>query len=369
MPMIKPGTIFLILTAFIHRYFQNRAGSKTSDRMKKILGLFAFIMALQPSFSQTPGKVDSLFASGDTTAIMDSLLKDFDSYLDSLTGSRSFFSVNLGVGTGFFSFNEKNTSTVNTQRKLLFSPSIGYYHKSGLGISTTGFAINEENKLNMYQFSVSPSYDLIKRSLSTGISYTKYFTKDSLNFYNTPIQNELFVYFSYKKWWVRPTINFSYGWGSREEYEKRKLSRLAYLLSLSRDYYVVVRNEQQIRDFSTTFSLRKDFDWYGIFGKKDNVTFTPVALINAGTQNFGFNTSYSYSRTPVLRTNSLPSNREISGNTEFALQSTSLVLRGSYLSGRFLLQSQVLFDYFLQEVDDENSRLNTVFSITAGITF
>ena len=367
--MIKPGTIFLILTTFIQRSFQNRAGTQTGERMKKILGLFVLTMALQTSFAQQPGKVDSLFASGDTTAIMDSLLKDFDSYLDSLTGSKSFFSINVGVGTGFFSFNEKNSVTVNTQQKLIVSPSIGYFHKSGFGLSVTGFAINENDNINIYQFAVSPSYDLIKRGFSTGISYTKYVTKDSLNFYNTPIQNELFAYFSYKRWWIRPSVNFSYGWGSEEEFEKRKLSRLAYLLSLSNNYYVIVRNKQHVRDFSATFSLRKDFDWYGVFGKKDNITITPVALLNAGTQNFGFNTSYSYSRQPLLRTNALPSNREISGNTQFALQSTSFVLRGSYLTGKFLMQAQVLFDYFLQDLDDDDSKLNTVFSVSAGISF
>lgn len=369
MPMIKPDAIFLISATFLQRCLPNRLASKTRECMKKITGLVVFIMAFQPSFSQSGGKVDSLFASGDTTAIIDSLLKGFDSYLDSITGSKSFFSVNLGAGTGFFSFNEKNSTTVNTRQKLIFSPSAGYFHKSGFGISVTGFAIHEDNALNMYQAAVSPSYDLIKKAFSAGISFTKYITRDSLKFYTTPIQNELFVYFSYKKWWIRPSISFSYGWGSQEEYEKRKLSRLAYLLSLSNNYYVIVRNEQQIRDFSATCSLRKDIDWYGVFGKKDNLTFTPVVLLNAGTQNFGFNTSYSYNRTPLLRINSMPSNREISGNTQFALQSAGMVFRGSYLTGRFLLQTQVLFDYFLQDVQNAGSKLNTVFSATAGISF
>lgn len=336
--------------------------------MKKFLGLTVFILAFQPSFSQTGGKLDSLFASGDTTAIMDSLLADFDSYLDSLMSSKSFFSVNLGVGTGFFSFNEKNTLTVNTRRKLMFLPSIGYFHQSGLGISAIGFAIQDNDGFNFYQGAISPSYDCIRSNFSTGISYTRYFTKDSLSFYNTPIQNEVFAYFSYKKWWIRPSVNVSYGWGSRAEYRKRRFARLAYLLSIP-NYGIDVREEERVRDFSATFSLRKDIDWYGVLGKNDNITLTPIAMINAGTQNFGFNTSYSFSRIPFPRTNALPSNHEISGNTGLALQSASLVFRGSYITGRFLLQSQILFDYYLQETRDDGDKLNTVFSVTAGISF
>jgi hypothetical protein len=91
-------------------------------------------------------------------------------------------------------------------------------------------------------------------------------------------------------------------------------------------------------------------------------------MLTAGTQNYGFNTSYSYDFSPV-RANSLPSNKDISDNTQFAMQSASLAFRGSYLKGRFLLQSQILFDYFLQDTQDSDSRLNTVYSITAGISF
>ena len=63
---------------------------------------------------------------------------------------------------------------------------------------------------------------LSRGSFSTGISFSKYISKDSLSFYTTPIQNEFFAYFSYKKWWLRPSISVSYGWGSKTEYEKRK---------------------------------------------------------------------------------------------------------------------------------------------------
>ncbi|THU34797.1 hypothetical protein FAM09_22640 [Niastella caeni] len=335
--------------------------------MKKLLVLLVFTVAMQPSFSQNGGKLDSLFAKGDTTAVLDSLLKDFDLYLDSLTGRKSFFTVNTGIGTGFFSFNDRNTVTVNTEKKLIFSPSVGYFHKSGLGIAASAYALLN-NGINFYQYSFSPSFDCIKNSFSAGVAYTRYLTKDSLDFYTTPIQNELFAYFSYKKWWVRPTLSLSYGWGSKAEYEKREATRFARLLEQRDRYYVIIKNVTSVRDFSATISVRKDIDWYSVFSKADNITLTPIAMLNAGTQNYGFNTSYSYNFSPV-RANSLPSNNDISDNTQFALQSACLAIRGSYLKGRFLLQSQVLFDYFLQDLEGSGSKLNTVYSITAGLSF
>jgi hypothetical protein len=333
--------------------------------MKKLLTVLLIFMSCQ---AICQGKLDSLFANRDTTAVMDSLFKDLDKFLDSLTAPKSFFSLNMGVGTGFFSFENKNSAFLSTRKKLIISPSAGYYHKTGLGLSATAFIMPDDGNMNVYQFALSPSYDLIRKKFSTGISYTRYFSKDSLNFYATPIQNELFIYFTWKKLWVRPSVNFSFGWGSNTEYEKRRLRRYGVILSRPDRYFVDIKNQETVQDFSISFSLRKDFDWYDVFGKNDNISFTPVVLLNSGTQNFGFNTSYSY-RFNAIRTNSLPSNREITDKTGFALQSASLALRGSYLKGRFIIQPQVLFDLYLLNLDAEESPLNTVYSITAGWSF
>jgi hypothetical protein len=330
--------------------------------MKQLAFVFLFIAIQQSVFSQK-GKLDSLFASGDTTAIMDSLMKDFDLFLDSMTAPKSFLNIVMGVGNGYFSFENKNSTYLSNEKKLIFSPGIGYYHKSGLGIAATAYLL-ADNGLNLYQMSFSPSYDLIRHSFSTGISYTRYAHKDSVDFYLTPVQNEVFAYFSYKNWWVRPSINFAYGWGSKSSYEKRRRTLLARLLTQKRRRFIQITNEETVQDFSMTVSVRKDFDWYNVLGKKDNITFTPVIMLNSGTQNFGFNTSYSYSFAPV-RTNSLPSNQQLSDKTDFGLQSASVVLRGSYMKGKLLIQPQVLFDYYLPEGTD---KFNVAFSIMAGIS-
>jgi hypothetical protein len=337
--------------------------------MKKVSFVFLFIMLQKLSFSQK-GTLDSLFASGDTTAVMDSLMKDFDLFLDSLTAPKSFLNISIGAGNGIFSFENKNSVYLSTERKIIFSPSIGYFHKSGLGLSTTGFMISDQGALNVYQFSVSPSYDLIRPSFSSGVSYTHYMNKDSVSFYLTPLQHELFAYFSYKKWWLRPSINFAYGWGSKASYEKIKRRLRAKLLTQLRRLglnpgNLMIKNEESIQDFSLTVSLRKDFNWYNVLGKDDNIAFIPVLMLSSGTQNFGFNTSYSYQFRSV-KINSLPSNQQLSDRSDFRPQSASLVLRGSYMKGKVLVQPQVLFDYYLPEGDD---KFNMAFSITAGVSF
>lgn len=311
-------------------------------------------------------KLDSLFKDGDTTRILDSLFADFDNYLDSLSKRKSLFFIGMGAGSGNFSFDEKNSVYINREQKLILSPSVGYYHKSGVGISTTAYGMSDEGKFSFYQLSVSPSFDMIKRSFSTGISYAHYFNKDSLGFYTTPIKDEIYAYFSYKKWWVRPTISVSYGWGSRKDYEEQKLRIWSRQLRQLQTYYVNVENVESVRDLSLTASVRKDFDWYDVFTKEDNITFTPVLMANAGTQQFGFNTSYSYTFNPV-RVNSIPSNSDVSDQTSFQMQSISAILRGSYMKGKMLVQPQVLFDYYLLPTD--SNPFNTVFSINISLAF
>ena len=92
---------------------------------------------------------------------------------------------------------------------------------------------------------------------------------------------------------------------------------------------------------------------------------TPVALFTAGTQRFGFNTSYQ-SSSAIIRNNFLPSNQQISEQTGFGAQSVSFILRADYSIGKFFIMPQVLFDYYLPESDD---RFNMAYSLVMGFNF
>lgn len=298
----------------------------------------------------------------DSTAFLDSIMREMDEVIAALTRPESFLSASIGGGTGFFNFKSSSTQSFTTEKKVLLSPFIGYFHRSGIGLSATGYAISEQGRLNGYQLSVTGSYDIVRyQRLSAGAAYAKYFTRENLSFYTTPVVNEAYAYFNYRRPWLQPGVAVSYGWGSRTEYEKRRLSILR-LRRLRDPGYITVSNEEAVREFSMLLSVRHDFDWTRIFGKNDILTITPVLLMSTGTQHFGFNTSFQSQSKTV--SNFLPGNRYISDNTGFDTQSATAVIRADYSSGKFFLQSQILFDYFLHAADD---RFNNAAALIVGV--
>ena len=311
-------------------------------------------------------KIDSLFLKADTIAVMDSLMSDFESFLDSLTQPKSMWYAGIGIGSGYFSFEKANSVYVSTEKKMMLSPTIGYMHKTGWSLSAAGYGILNNARMNMYQLAVSPSFDRIRSNYSTGAAYTHYFTKDSVSFYTTPIHNELYTYFTYKIKGFRPTLSVNFGWGSKTDFEQQKKLRWSQRLERYEGYYVNVKNVTSVTDLSLTFSLRKNFDWYDVLSEGDNITLTPVALLSAGTQQFGFNTSYSYTYN-TIRANSLPSNSTVSNYNSLALQSAGAILKAGYTKGKLMIQPQVYFDYFLQPIS--GNPLNTVFSVNFNVTF
>jgi hypothetical protein len=284
---------------------------------------------------ETPGSDSLDKLAADTSIDYDLLLKDLDLFLDSLLAPRSYYMANLSIGKGYFNFERKTSVFLETAKKLTYSPSFGYYDKSGLGITTTGYLVHDDVNMNFYQFSISPSYDyLANKKLATGISFTKYFTKDSLPFYTSPLQNELYAYFVWRKLWVKPSVQISYGWGTRNEYMKRE--EKINSLRLRPDGYTFVNTTESISDFSLTGSLRKDFYWLDVFNYNDYIRFTPQASINFGTQKFGFNQS-SQTYVQLVRSTGTSANILYSSeniylddNIKFQPLSWSLFLKAEY---------------------------------------
>ena len=313
-------------------------------------------------------KLDAMFSGGDTTFVMDSLMRDFDAYLDSLIKPKSFFNISAGLGTGFFSFKDNIALDYQIKNKAIFSPEVSYFHKSGLGITLTSYMLKANTKLSAYQYAVSPTYHYNKRNqFSTGLSYTRFYTKDNLSFYTTPIKNEVYAFFNIKKWWLEPGIAMSYGWGSKTEYENKEVN--IYLKrsanpKLSRKKVITIQRDESVRDYSTLFSLRHSFIFSDVLLKKDMLTLRPVMLLSAGTQNFGFNTSFS---SPTLNNNNLlPPNSNISDVRGLSFQSSTFVFQIDYSLGNFYILPQVMMDYYLHLAD---KRFNSVVSLTMGVNF
>ncbi|MBL7744218.1 MAG: hypothetical protein JNN00_12140 [Chitinophagaceae bacterium] len=297
----------------------------------------------------------------DTSINYDELMDEFDLFLDSLLAPRSYFLANLSVSQGYFNFIKRNPLRIEVTEKNVYTPSVGYYSKSGLGITVAGNIVNDSQRLNLYQVSLSPSYDYLKnRNMALGFSYTRHFTKDSLSFYVSPLQNELNGYFIWRKSWLQPGITAGFGWGSRTAYKER----LRFLERLKRRVLVITTTEESVTDFSLTASLRHNFYWLNIFSKKDFIRLTPQLAFSAGSQNFGFNQTtgtYGVNRLNLLYNSG---NLNLDNERKFQPLSMTLYLRSEYSVGKFYLQPQFMFDYYFPA---ENDNFNVLFSVNAGI--
>ena len=304
----------------------------------------------------------------DTTIDYGELFQDFEAFMDSILSPQSYFLATISLGKSFYNFESKTNSSTTPLQKFTWSPMVGYYHKSGLGINATGYIVDDGVNKNLYQSSISPSFDYLKnKAIAAGISYTRFFTKDSLPFYTTPLKNELYGYFTYRKSWIRPTVAVSYGWGSRSDYSEREVQLID--LRLRRRGYTYINTEESISDFSLITSIRHDFYWLDVLTYKDHIRFTPQLSFTSGTQKFGFNQK-SNTYVNVLRNNSsvLYSSDNVYLDDELKFQPLALTMnfRGEYSMGKFFIQPQFVLDYYFPATTDNFS---SFFSINVGFMF
>ncbi|MDQ3843389.1 MAG: hypothetical protein M3342_05175, partial [Bacteroidota bacterium] len=284
---------------------------------RKFIMIIVCISCLSSAIAQknTPNnEIDSL-------AYYTDLFNELESFLDSLLTPRSMLLINVGAGNSFLNY--ESSAALRANQVITFFPSIGYFHKSGLGINAAATVVNDHGTINPYQLGLTASYDYLqKRTIIGGVSFTRYFTKDSLSFYTSPLQNEVYGYISYRKWWIKPSISTSYGWGSKTEMEKRRalIEDLRERKNIGNGNRNVRRNRngnnrrngngrgignntvidaipgttqttttENVSDLTITASVKHDFYWLNVLFKKDYFRFTPQISFVSGTQCFGFN--------------------------------------------------------------------------------
>jgi hypothetical protein len=334
--MFRRAIIFILLEFFI-------SGSALAQKPEK----------------QQPA-IDSLFTDYDV------LFSELDAFLDSILAPRNFALINIGVTPGYFTEESKESYLLKTSRKLIYSPSISYFFKSGIGMSAGATIVNDGQKLNPFQYSATLSYDYIKnKKFITGIGFSHFFTKDSLPFYTSPLQNGALAYFTYRNFWVKPTLALSYGWGTRSEYSERE----EYITSirLRPRGYTRINTTESINDLSLTASVRHDFYWLNVFSHSDFIRLTPQVSFVSGTQKFGFNqTSNTYATRRLGGANLLYNSENVYLDDQLYFQPLSLTgfIKTEYSRGRFFIQPQVMFDYYFPATAHNFS---TAFVVNAGI--
>jgi hypothetical protein len=325
-----------------------------------VLGVFKSAEAQKDTTS-----IDPLL---DTTINYDELFNELDSFLDSLLAPRTYTVISLAAGTNFFDYESKSDYTLQTKRQVILAPSVGYYHKSGFGINVSGAILNETEKMNAYQLLTSVSYDYLKNiNFITGISASHYFTKDSLNFYTSPLKNELYAYFSYRSLWFKPSLALSYGWGSRKAYEEQE--EYITSLRLRQRGYTRIDTRESITDFNVMASVRHDFYWLDVFSKKDFIRLSPQVSFISGTQSFGFNqTSNTYGSTRVTGKTELyrSENVQLDDVLEFQPLLLTASIKSELSIGKFFIQPLFLVNYYFPATE---KNISTAFTLNTGIIF
>jgi len=293
---------------------------------------------------------------------------ELERFLDSILSPHSYILTALSIQRGYFNYKSKTEVFLEPTRKLAFTPAVGYYHKNGMGITGTASFVSDQDAFRFYQLALTPSYDYLdNKNLATGISYTRYFTKDSLPFYTSPLQNELYAYFTFRKWWFKPMVAASYGWGSRSDFQQRE--EYITSLQLRRTGFTRVNTTESVNDFSLITSVRHDFYWLDVFTYNDHIRLTPQLTYTSGSQKFGFNQS-SNTYATLLRSgaNVLYSSENVYLDNKLYFQPLALTfyLKTEYSIGKFYIQPQLILDYYFPATAKQFSGL---VSVSGGFIF
>lgn len=334
------------------------------------IGLICFQGALaQKDSTLTEADIDDL----------DALFSDLGSLLDSITKPKSFGTVSLMAGNRLLNV-QSNSGQATTTQSLMLSPSAAYYHKSGLGIAATAMMLTQSGSLKPSQYLATVSYDYLKfKKVMTGIAFTRFTRPDSLNYYTSPLKNELSAYALYRKSWFKPSVSVSYGWGTKTE-----VSRQAVLYKALREkarkrrggsgpievpLEIVTTTSESVSDWMVSFSARHDFYYFNVLSKKDHFRFSPQLSFTGGTQQFGFNQStngYMVKVSDAINKPFLSDQVALQEFTKFQPLAVTAFLRTAYNRGKFFVQPQFALDYYIPTSDQH---LTASFAVNTGIIF
>jgi len=303
--------------------------------------------------------------------IMDSLLKNDEmlKMINNLGKGSSYLRVSMGIGNNLFSNSAKQVETLQNNNPLVFTPSVSYYHRSGFGLSSTGFLFNENKQTNFYQYSLTPFFSYQKsKVLDINLSYTHYFEKDFYSPHSSPVQDEFYGAITFKKSWIRPGVATSYSTG-----QFNQVVRIDTTIKVSnREVRIKYIDSAKIHLSSLYFAgtVEHTFTFYNLFSVKDGLLFTPQLSLISGINSYKVNHSSSLENYKAFTKKQIKRVRHFqsqSGNSQFDLQSLGLDVDINYVLGKFYLEPEIYFDYYLPSTTD--NRFSQIYSLNIGITF
>ncbi len=327
---------------------------------RTLIVIYIALLCRIPAFAQGKSHTDPV---PDSAYLTDSLLVDLKSLLDSFEFKKSFVGLNITLSNALFSLRNDNFNAQQAlTSKLSLTPSLSYYHRSGLGMTGAAFLIFDSVHTGIYQYVLSPSYDYVNgKQLAFGISFTHYFKNADMSDYSSPFNNEWYAYIHGKKQWMRPGLSLGYARGQYKDVYIKDTT----ILGLHRIFFDTTRTT--LSDFSIAASVSHDFEWNGVFSKNDNITVTPVLYLTGGTQFYEVHSQYKFIWLAEAGRLARKFRTTADHNTNFQLQSLACLLSVDYYIGGFSISPQYYVSYFLPSAS--SGRWSNIGGISIGWIF
>jgi hypothetical protein len=330
-----------------------------------------FIFCLLFSFKASSQQVviDTVALRADLAAMdKDSLVRELRGMLDSTGKSKSFFSANLSVSNRLFSNINNALNAQQTSANVAITPSVSYYHKSGLGINTTAYFRPTNASGGLYQAAITPSYDHIGEKTMYGLSYTHYLKIDGTNSFITPYDNEIYGYIQERKTWLRPSLTVGWAGGSYRDIS-------TFPIRINGNVILVTDTTKiTINDFSTILGFSHSFKFMDVFAGDDLLTIVPQISIIGGIQQYeteslsaGINFGIRTKENDLKRIRERYNLRSTSSTSPFILQTAAASLNVSWYKGAFSFSGGYFAGYYFQSAT--SSQWGHIFNVSLGLTF
>lgn len=278
---------------------------------------------------------------------------------------KSYFEVATSFGNSYFSAKNKSLNAKGQPSVFLITPSVSYYHKSGLGLTASAYLINLGDSSGFYQYSLSPSYQLTNNDkLDATVSYTRYFVKKGYETTASPFKDEFYGQINLKKPWLQPGLSISYSSGSFKVYNNVD----TILLSARRKFTDTVTTN--VSGFTLSPFIQHEFDFYELINKNDELTITPQFLLNTGSSTFAEthqNLFYTRRLQRASGSKLLKKLGRFNQQTPFEIESLALSTDANYAIGKFGIDTQFYLDYYLPAT--KTKRLTSIYSVQLSYDF
>ncbi len=312
------------------------------------------------------GQTDSL--THEERRMLDSMFNN-DEFIKLFTKSAtSYVDVSVGIGNGIFSLknNALNAGQAQTN-KIYYTAAAAYFHKTGLAISATCFSTNDDGKVSMYQYAISPSYTYSNKKFAAAISYTRFIKGSDAGFDISPFKNDFYASAVYKKTWIQPGIAMGYSFGRQVEYYDSTFWFYPQPPAQPRIIHIRDTITTRLSSFSVSLSATHKWSFWELLNKKDGLQLQPALMLNAGNQKWNnTHSSRLFNNFPRLATYLKRRFGGESGSENFQLQSLGFAGTATYYFGKFYLQPKIYLDYYLPSTTAD--RLTSLFSVVAGFT-